>query len=96
MAIKRSSSAPLIRGSRVMGGIVLVLMLIVWEHVEALHLQRQIKGMAKEEDQLIFQNAHLQSQINQWISPSHLDSVARKSLGMIPLDSQHRIGVDLP
>jgi cell division protein FtsL len=96
MAGKRSSADAPYVWMKIMSATVFILMLIVWEHVEALHLQRQNKGMKKEEDQLIYENARMQSQINQWESPSHLDNIARKELGMQPLDPKHRIGVDYP
>ena len=81
---------------KVLGGTLSILMFMVWEHVEARHLERQLTVMRKEENQLVYQNARLQSQINQWLSPSHLENMARKDLGMIPLDAQHLIGVELP
>src|SRR6185295_17947556 len=81
---------------KALGITLFLLMFMVWQRVEARHLERQVSAMRKEEDQLLYQNAHLQSQINQWLSPSHLESVARKELGMVPLDAQHRIGVQRP
>jgi cell division protein FtsL len=81
---------------RGLGFVIVVLMFMVWQHVEAVHLDRQLKGLRKEEDELIFQNAKLQSQINQWLSPSNLEVVARKQLGMVPPDAKHRVGVELP
>jgi len=96
MASKRSSRENLTQWLKILGSALVVLMFMVWQHVQARHLDKQLKGMRKEEDELIFQNARLQSQINQWISPSHLETMARKDLGMIPLDAQHRVKVDLP
>jgi len=96
MPLRRPPARAVLFWTKLVGGMFVVLMLMVWEHVEAMHLERVLKGMQKEEDQLIFQNARMQSQINQWISPSHLDSVARKEFGMLPLDPRHRYGVQLP
>lgn len=93
---KRSSAHPPAYWMKMISAICFILMLIVWEHVQALQLQREVKGIQKEADQLIYQNARLQSQINQWESPSHLDHMARKELGMMPLDTKHRIGVNVP
>lgn len=71
-----------------------VLLLMVWEHVAVLGMTRQLKNLHKEEDQLIYENARLQTQINQWVSPSHLAKMAH-DLKMVPLDSQHVIGVEM-
>ena len=59
------------------------------QHAHAASLRTQASSVQAS-------NGQLQSQINQWLSPSHLESMARKELGMVPLDAQHRIGVDLP
>lgn len=72
---------------------IVFLLLLVWEHVQASHMERQLKSMRKEADRLTYENARLQTQINQWVSPSHLDKVAKQELGMIPLDSEHVIGL---
>jgi cell division protein FtsL len=92
----RSSTENFYYGMKVMGVVLSFMMFMVWEHVEARHLERRLTAMRKEEDQLIYQNARLQSQINQWLSPSHLETLARKQLGMAPPDPGHRIGVELP
>jgi cell division protein FtsL len=96
MRWQRSATESLRSWLKILGGTLVVLLFMVWQHVEARHLERSLKGMRKEEDELIYQNAHMQSQINQCISPSHLETVARKDLGMIPLDAAHRVGVELP
>lgn len=96
MRWQRAATENLLQGMKILVGTLALLMFMVWQHVEARHLERALKGMHKEEDELIYQNAHLQSQINQWISPSNLESMARKQLGMVPPDAAHRVGVSLP
>ena len=96
MRWNRTSVKTLAYWMKVLGAVVSILMFVVWEHVEAQHLERQVGAMRKEEDQLTYQNARMQSQINQWLSPSHLERVARKDMGMVPLDPQHRVRVELP
>jgi cell division protein FtsL len=96
MRWNRSSTETFYYGMKVLGIGLPVLMFMVWQHVEARHLERRVKDLRKEEDQLIYQNAHLQSQINQYLSPSNLEKIARKQLGMAPPDAQHRVGVNVP
>jgi len=96
MRFKRATQENLMAWVQSLGAAIFVLMFMVWQHVQAQHLERELKGMRKEEDELIFQNSRLQSQINQWVSPSHLEIMARKELGMQPLDAQHRVRVELP
>ncbi len=96
MRWNRTSTDAFYYWMKVLGVSLSILMFMVWQHVEARHLERALKGMRKEEDELIYQNAHMQSQINQWLSPSHLDSMARKDLGMAPPDAKHRVGVEFP
>ncbi len=83
-------------GLKLLGGVVAVLLAMVWEHVEALRLQRQIRSMHKEVDRLVYENSRVQTQINQWMSPSNLDQVAKKEFHMMPPDPQHLIGVQRP
>ncbi len=71
-----------------------ILMVFVWEYTEALQLERQIKPLHKEVDRLMYENARLQSQVNQFLSPSHLEEIALKQLNMVPVDNQHRIGIE--
>ena len=87
---------PLQRWLRILASVIAVLMLMVWEHVEALHLARQMKILNKEKDRWVYQNAQMQMQINQWESPSRLETIAKTQLGMIPLDSKHVIAVEQP
>lgn len=95
MAAKRSSKENITQWLKILGSALVVLMFMVWQHVQAHHLEKQLKTMRKEEDELIFQNARLQSQINQWTTPAHLEMMARKEFKMIPLDAQHRVRVEL-
>ena len=90
----RSSSIAVRLWAKVMAGVLVVLLAMVWEHVEALHLGRQVEPMKQETDRLTYENASLQMQLNQWMSPSHLDSVAKKDLKMVPLDNAHVIGIE--
>jgi cell division protein FtsL len=78
---------------KIVAALILVLMGMVWEHVEALNLEKELKDLHREAGQLSYDNGRLQMQIHQWISPSHLESIARKDYGMIPLDSSHVIGL---
>ena len=96
MRFKRATQINLAYWARSLGVALILMMFMVWQHVQALHLERALKGMRKEEDELIFQNSRLQSQINQWVSPSHLETMARKDLGMVPVDPLHRVKVELP
>jgi cell division protein FtsL len=95
MRWNKSSTDALYYWGKALGVALAVLMFIVWEHVQARHLKRQLDVMHKEEDQLVFQNAKMQSQINQWISPSYLETMARKQLQMMPVDAERRIGLPM-
>jgi cell division protein FtsL len=77
-------------------GIVVVLMLTVWEHVRANGLAKEVKTLRKDVDRLTYENGRMQMQINQWTSPSHLDAIARKEFGMAPIDGEHIIGIPKP
>ncbi len=96
MRWNRTSIETLSHGLKILGITLVLLMFMVWQRVEARRLQRQVEALQKEEDKLVFMNARLQSQINQWVSPSHLELMARKELKMGPLDPQRRIGMELP
>jgi cell division protein FtsL len=96
MRWQKSASAALAYWFKIIGVTLTLLMFMVWQHVEARLLERQLSGMRKEQDQLLYQNARMENQINQWIAPGHLETLARKELNMVPLDAQHRIGVQLP
>ena len=74
-------------------GIVFVLLLRVWEHVEAGRLERQLSTMRSEVDRLTYENGRLQVQVHQWIAPSHLEMVARRELQMGPVQPSQVIGM---
>lgn len=73
-----------------------VMLLTVWEHVQALRLERHVSALRKEADRLTYENGRLQNQVFQWTSPSHLDALARQQYGMAPPDSAHVIGIRPP
>ena len=75
-------------------GFFVVLLLMVWEHVQTQRLGGQLKDMHQEADRLAYENGRMQMQIHQWVSPSHLESMARKEYQMVPLDSGHIIGIE--
>src|SRR4051812_36500147 len=50
--------------TKALGVALSFMMFMVWQHVQARHMERQLNALRKEEDQLIYQNARLQSQIN--------------------------------
>jgi cell division protein FtsL len=81
---------------RLIAGFFAVGMLMVWEHVLAVRVTREAKDLRRETDQLTYENGRMQTQINQWISPSHLDAVARKDYGMAPLQPKQIIGIQKP
>jgi len=70
-----------------------VLMLRVWENVQAQRLDRQLKVLRLEADRLTYENGKLQVLIHQYEAPSHLESLAKSDFSMIPLDPSHRIGL---
>jgi hypothetical protein len=73
-----------------------VLLVTVWETVQSQHYRKDVSSLRREVDRLTYQNALMQTQINQWESPSHLDLMARQDLGMVPLDNKHIIGIEKP
>jgi cell division protein FtsL len=76
--------------------VFVVLMVTVWEHVTAVRLETELKSLRKEHDRLTYETGRMQAQINHWTAPSNLDAIARKDFKMIPLDSQHVIGISKP
>ncbi len=74
--------------------VLAVLMLRVWEHVQAQRLGRHLSSMRAEVDRLTYQNGLRQTQIHQAVSPSRLDAVA-KERSMGPLPATRRIGIQL-
>ena len=93
--MRRSSTTPFRSWIKALTGALTVLLVVVWEHVEAARLEKQLRGMRKERDQLIYEDARLQAQINQWMSPSNLDKIARTQLHMTPVDPRRVIGVEI-
>lgn len=73
-----------------------VLFFIVWEHVEARLIEKQVKLMRREADRLTYENGRLQTQIHHWESPSNLDQMAKNQYGMGPIDPKNRIGMATP
>jgi hypothetical protein len=78
---------------KLLGAFFAVFMLTVWEHVQALNLEKELKGLRREADRLTYENGRVSMQIHQWESPSHLDLLGRKDLGMLPIDATHIIGL---
>ncbi len=74
--------------------ILAVLMLRVWENVQAQRLKRQVGTMRSEVDRLTYQNGLLQKQIHQSLAPSRLDAAA-KERSMGPLPPERRVGIRL-
>ncbi|MFA5975573.1 MAG: hypothetical protein WC859_05340 [Elusimicrobiota bacterium] len=76
--------------------IFVAMFLTVWEHVEANVLARKTVLLHNEVDRITYENGKLQNQIFQWMSPTHLEALARQKFGMIPLESKHVIGIQKP
>jgi hypothetical protein len=77
---------------KIFGLILTVLMLRVWENVQAQRLEHSLTAMRLEADRLTYENGLLQMQIHQFVAPSHLEVLA-KELSMIPLDPSRRVGI---
>lgn len=75
---------------------VVVLLFMVWEHVEANRLRSKNKDLRREADRLTYENGLMQTQIHRWTSPTHLDQIARQQHHMAPLDSKQVIGLETP
>lgn len=90
----RGSAFTVQRWMKILVGVFALLLVMVWEHVQATHLERELLPMRREADRLTYENARLQMQINQWVSPSHLESLAKKDYHMGPLDPSHRLGLE--
>jgi cell division protein FtsL len=80
--------------AKLSAGILVALLLMVWEHVQALRLNRDLQEMHQEADRLTYENGRMQTQVNEWISPSHLETVARQQFQMVPVDTNHVIGIE--
>lgn len=88
------SSATIRFWAKMIASAVAVLLITVWETVQAQHYQKELTSMKREADRLTYENARMQMQIHQWESPSHLDLVAREDLKMGPIDSKHIIAIE--
>ena len=77
---------------KICGAVLAVLMLRVWENVEAQRLDRRLTQMRLETDRLTYENGKLQLLVHQYESPSNLEALA-KAQSMVPLDPSHRVGL---
>ncbi len=77
---------------RICAIILAVLMVRVWEHVQAQRLGRRLAALRQETDKLTYENGRLQTQIHQFIAPSKLEAEA-KERKMTPITPAQRIGV---
>jgi cell division protein FtsL len=73
--------------------ILAVLMLRVWENVQALRLKQELAAWRSEADRLTYDNGRLQMQIRQYETPGNLEALAKDKFAMAPLDPSHRIGI---
>ena len=78
--------------TQIFGLILAVLMLRVWENVQAQRLERHLTSMRLEADRLTYENGVLQMQIHQFTSASNLEVLAKK-LNLVPLDPARRVGI---
>ena len=70
-------------------GVFIALLAMVWEHVEALRVEKDLSVMRREADRLTYENGRMQMQIHQWVSTSHLQEMARKDWLVHPASYQH-------
>jgi hypothetical protein len=88
----RADLQSLQRWIKICVAILVVLMLRVWENVQAQRLERRLTLMRAEADRLTYDNGRLQMQIHQYVAPSNLEAIAKQeSYG--PLASSRRIGI---
>ena len=78
--------------AKICGVVLVVLMVRVWENVQAERLERRLAALRMESDRLAYENGRLQMQIHQYESPSNLETLA-KALSFIPLDPGRRVGI---
>jgi hypothetical protein len=78
--------------SKIFGVILAVLMVRVWENVQAQRLERGLAMKRLEADRLTYENGRLQMQIHQYEAPSSLEAIA-KAQSMVPLDPSRRVGI---
>jgi hypothetical protein len=78
--------------AKVCGAVLIVLMLRVWENVQAERLERILAVKRLEADRLTYENGRLQMQIHQYEAPSSLEAIAKEQ-AMVPLDPSRRVGM---
>jgi len=81
---------------KLLGVFFIVLFFVIWEHVEAQRMDRQVVQLRREVDRLTYETALLRTQIHQRTTPSHLDAVARKDFKLEPMDPSRVVGVTPP
>jgi hypothetical protein len=77
---------------KIAGLVLAVLMLRVWENVQAQRLGRKVALIRQEVDRLTYENGRLQTQIHHAIAPTRLETLA-KERAMGPLAPERRIGI---
>ena len=78
--------------AKIFAVVLTVLMLRVWENVQAQRLERGLAMKRAETDRLTYENGRLQMQIHQYEAPSNLEAMA-KPLSLAPLDPSRRVGM---
>jgi len=63
---------------------ILVALGMVWQRVKVRTLERESGHLHQDIDRLRYENGRLDMQIHQWISPTHLDMLARQTYNMAP------------
>lgn len=71
----------------------IVMLLMVWEHVEAVRLKQKVGMMRREVDRLTYENGRMRMHVHQWESPSHLQAVARDTYKMASPDPKQVIAL---
>jgi cell division protein FtsL len=64
---------------------VIVALGMVWQRVKVRTYERECGHLRQDIDRLRYENGRLDMQIHQWISPSHLDTIARQTYAMAPV-----------
>lgn len=86
--MRTRSASPPSRTPWLIAGVVATAMLLVWQRVQARHYQRESARLQQDIDALRYENGRLDTQIHQWVSPSHLDSLAKTTFKMAPPDAR--------
>jgi len=92
----RSQDSSLKFWAQIAAAFLVALLLTVWEHVQSGVISQQLKILHAQADRLTYENARMQMQVHQWVSPSHLDQIAREEYHLAPLDGAHTIGLKQP